>query len=162
VVLVITLSIINRAVIEKIRGFIPFSVNSGLGFLFGFFKGVLIIALLLACCNAVYVKSKPEILEKSMINGIVDKNDGILQMVIKNLLGNFISENAGVTVPEKTEEEEEKPIEEEKNKFLEEFSLEHNAIESIKKIDVFKNEKILERKVKENTELDKLINIFVE
>jgi hypothetical protein len=120
----------------------------------------------------VYTENKPETLKKSLINGIIENNDGILQMVVRNLLGNFITENLdGINInaiipidkkennneEEESKKENEKVVEEEKNEFLEEFKIDHDNFNGAEKID-----KHLEKKVKNNTELDKLINIFME
>jgi uncharacterized membrane protein required for colicin V production len=61
-----------------------------LGFLFGFFKGVLIISLSLTCVNVVYGDKKPDHLSKSIINNMVEKNDGVLANIVNNLMGDFI------------------------------------------------------------------------
>jgi uncharacterized membrane protein required for colicin V production len=82
--------------VEKTREYVPLSINSGLGFLFGFFKGVLIISVSLTCVNMVYGEKKPESLEKSIVNGIVDKKDSILTNIIYGLLGDFIEKKVDV------------------------------------------------------------------
>jgi membrane protein required for colicin V production len=92
VTLLLTLSLINKFLVERLKTLIPFSTNSGLGFLSGFFEGVLLIAFVLSCLNVIYGEKRPEFLSKSLVNQIVDKNAGSLVRMIDNLLGNFIKE----------------------------------------------------------------------
>jgi membrane protein required for colicin V production len=163
ITLMISLSIISKMAIDKLKSFIPLSVNSGLGFLFGFFKGVLIISLVLTCLNVVYKDKKPDFLSKSIINKIVDKNAETFTKVINSLLGNFIKENIADT--EKNNEE--KDIETTPKRD------DNPAVDMITKSKTLKD--LLEDETQKNvpnkdkidkpnkeTDLDKLINIFVE
>jgi membrane protein required for colicin V production len=157
VVFVLIMSALNKIIIEKIREYIPLSINSGLGFLFGFFKGILIISLSLTCVNVVYGDIKPDYLAKSIINNMIENNDGVLTNIINSLMGDFIRkktesisgiiDNVNNTKSDDNEDNDEKTPMIQKNE--------------LKKILNNKNKKKLKKKIDE-IDLDKLMDNLID
>jgi hypothetical protein len=102
----------------------------------------------------VFGEKKPESLKKSIVNGIVDKNDGILTNVIHGLLGDFIEKkveaiksSVGDVVDRKNEDYE--------------IGDEHEETEkNIKKIIKNIDKKKLKKKI-DSGDLDNLIDGFL-
>jgi hypothetical protein len=135
--------------------------------LFGFFKGVLIISLVLTCLNVVYKDKKPNFLSKSIISKIVDRNAETLTEIINSLLGNFIKEGNTDLVKMVREEKNTSPTPKHIKNDVDNGNNKFDDIKYILESEFPKNIKIDINTGKINkpdgeTDLDKLINIFLE
>ncbi|MDR2760765.1 MAG: CvpA family protein [Rickettsiales bacterium] len=158
IILVIAISIVNKMVVKKVEYYIPQSINGGLGFLFGFFKGVLFISIFLSSLNVVSGKIKVDFLSNSLVNNIMTKNDGFLINLINNITESFASKNSKTSL-ERLEEDKETEEDRAVIEQAREISRNSGRIEDhIKR----GTEGVGETKKIENagdTDLDKLINI---
>lgn len=93
--LIIGISIINKFLVSKLKQIVPSHTNSGLGFLFGFAKGVLLGCLILAFFSVIYNNSsnQPSWLDNSYIyNSTKNKNELFIGM-INSILGELVDED---------------------------------------------------------------------
>lgn len=92
VVLIIFFSICSKTIVEKIKSLLPYSINTSLGFLFGFVKGIMIIGLFLGCFNSLFKEEskKPEILKTSFVNDLLINKTNIFIDTTNVLLGSYV------------------------------------------------------------------------
>ncbi len=93
--LIITLSILNKYLISKIKKIIPTSTNNGLGFLFGFIKGILLSGLIVAFLTIIYKNSirQPDWLYNSYFYNSNKSRNCIFINIINVILGDLIDNN---------------------------------------------------------------------
>ena len=96
--LIITLSILNKFLASKIKKIIPTSTNNGLGFLFGFVKGVLLNCLIIAFLTIIYKNSikQPDWLYNSYFYNSNKGKNSIFINIINTILGDLIDSNEKV------------------------------------------------------------------
>jgi uncharacterized membrane protein required for colicin V production len=152
VVIIIAMSIVNRVIVEKVRYYVPASINGGLGFFFGFFKGVLLLSLILSLLNIISRRTRVNYLSDSLVNDIMVKSNGFFMNSINNLMESFVGKDLEIKLEQEKDEEDEEDraiIEQAKEVNREKAQIDEE-IKRIKK----------ETKKDENTDLDKLINIL--
>ena len=88
ILFMLIISMITKVLVEKIRRFIPYSTNGSLGFLFGFFKGILIVGSFLACVDLISNGHSP-MTEKSVINNMLIKQNDMFSNVFRELIGEY-------------------------------------------------------------------------
>jgi membrane protein required for colicin V production len=149
IIIVIIMSIVNRILVERARHYMPASINGGLGFLFGFIKGVLFISLVLSSVNLLSKRRNIDILSNSLVNDIMTKSDGFFMKSINGIMEGFIG---------KSEPEQQETIEETE----EDMAIIEQAREISRKSGRINDHVKIKEETKknENTDLDKLINIL--
>lgn len=97
IVFMILLSIIMNHITDyiKLKKVLPFSTDRLLGFIFGFFKSILVCGFILTCMDMINKNStkKLESLENSLVYDYFSKSKNkILNSVLESLLGDFLTE----------------------------------------------------------------------
>ena len=90
IIILIVLSILSKYISNLIKKIMPCSLDITLGFVFGLVKAYIILFLITSTIEIVCNDKEPEILNKSVFNGIFFSND-IVNDKIKILLGDFLN-----------------------------------------------------------------------
>lgn len=156
VILIIVISILNNYLISMIKKVVPNITNNGLGFLFGFMKGLLITGFIVAFLNIVYKKTTqlPMWLDNSYIYNSVKIENSIFSNIIESILGDLNNVNKKIEISNSNTN---KNIEKIKDKIIEKTTdLKDDIGDNIE--EMIKNDK---RNIN-NKDIEKLINIIAE